>query len=198
MGGMGRIIATEHISLDGVVEAPGPGDIGDFPHKGWIFDFDRDEARDRYKLDEVLTAEVQLLGRVTYETMAAFWPEVDGPFAEKLNAMPKYVLSKTLERGDWTNSTVLRGDLVSEITRLRETVAGDILVYGSVQLVRGLLEHGLLDEVRPVDLPRAGRRACGCSARRPDMALELLDSRSTPNGVTLQVYRPTGRPRYAS
>ena len=90
---MGRIIATEHISLDGVVEAPGPGDIGDFRHKGWIFDFDREEGRDRYKLDEVLAAEALLLGRVTYETMAAYWPEVDGRFADRLNAMPKYVFS---------------------------------------------------------------------------------------------------------
>ncbi len=188
---MGRIIATEHISLDGVVEAPGPGDIGDFPHKGWIFDFDRDEARDRYKLDEVLTAEVQLLGRVTYETMAAFWPEVDGPFAEKLNAMPKYVLSKTLERGDWTNSTVLRGDLVSEITRLRETVAGDILVYGSVQLVRGLLEHGLLDEVRLLTYPvvlGGGMRLFG---EAPDkLPLRLVDSQTFGGGVVLLTYAP--------
>jgi dihydrofolate reductase len=89
---MGRIIATEHISLDGVVEAPGPGDIGDHPHKGWVFDFEPGETGERYKLDEALAAEVLLLGRVTYETMPGF----DGQFADKLNAMPKYVLSTTL------------------------------------------------------------------------------------------------------
>ena len=115
---MGRIIATEHISLDGVVEAPGPGDIGDHPHKGWVFDFEPGETGERYKLDEAPAAEVLLLGRVTYETMAAFWPGFDSPFADKLNAMPKYVLSTTLERADWTDSTILRGDLVTEVTRL--------------------------------------------------------------------------------
>jgi dihydrofolate reductase len=115
---MGGIIATEHISLDGVVEAPGPGDIGDHPHKGWVFDFEPGKTGERYKVDEALAAEVLLLGRVTHETMAAFWPGFDGPFADKLNAMPKYVLSTTLERADWTDSTILRGDLVTEVTRL--------------------------------------------------------------------------------
>jgi dihydrofolate reductase len=113
---MGGIIATEHISLDGVVEAPGPGDIGDHSHKGWVFDFEPGETGERYKLDEALAAEVLLLGRVTHETMAAFWPGLDG--RSRTAQREEAVLSTTLERADWTNSTILRGDLVTEVTRL--------------------------------------------------------------------------------
>lgn len=186
---MGRIIVTQHSSLDGVVEAPGPGDVEDYRHKGWIFDLDRDETGERYKLDEALAAEVLLLGRVTYETLGRFWPKADDPLADKLNAMPKYVLSTTLERADWTSSTVLRGDLVTEVTRLRETIAGDILVYGSIQLVQGLIEHGLFDELRLMTYPvllGSGRRLFGES---PDkLPLRLVDCRTFGGNVVLLSY----------
>jgi hypothetical protein len=114
---MGGIIATEHISLDGVVEAPGPGDIGDHPHKGWVFDFEPGETGERYKLDEALAAEFRLLGRVTHETMAAFWPGFDG----RSRTAQRDAEVRALDHArapDWTDSTILRGDLVTEVTRL--------------------------------------------------------------------------------
>jgi dihydrofolate reductase len=127
---MGSIVVTESISLDGVIDAPGPQDVEDFKYKGWAFDHDSGEEGDRWKLEELLESDAMLLGRVTCETFAAVWPEMSGPTADKLNAMPTYVVSSTLPAAEWTNSTVLDGDLITEVAKLRERINGVILVNG--------------------------------------------------------------------
>jgi dihydrofolate reductase len=145
---MGRIVVTEYLSLDSVMEAPGAQDVEDFEYKGWLFDYERGEEGDRFKLEETLESAALLLGRVTHETFAVAWPGMTGPMADKLNAMPKYVVSSPLTAAKWTNSTVLRGDLATEVTALRERIDGDIVVHGSATLVEGLIEHDLVDELR--------------------------------------------------
>ncbi|MFZ1154862.1 MAG: dihydrofolate reductase family protein, partial [Solirubrobacteraceae bacterium] len=143
---MGRIVITEFVSLDGVMEAPGGGE--DFEHAGWTFEIARGEEGDKFKLDEAFDAKALLLGRVTYEGFAAAWPSMEGEFADKFNSMPKYVVSSTLEKPEWNNSTVLKGDLVQGVSSLRETSDGDVVVHGSAQLAQALLEHDLVDELR--------------------------------------------------
>jgi dihydrofolate reductase len=140
---MGRIVVTEFMSLDGVVEDPGGAE--DFKYGGWSFEFARGEEGDKFKLDEALDSEALLLGRVTYEGFAAAWPSRDGEFADKFNDMPKYVVSSTLEDPEWNNSTVLRGDVMAEVSKLRRESSGDIVVHGSAQLVQTLIEHDLVD-----------------------------------------------------
>lgn len=150
---MGRIVVTEFVSLDGVMEDPGGAE--GFRHGGWTFEFSRGEDGDRFKLDELVDAEAQLLGRVTYEGFAAAWPSMEDEvgFAEKMNSMPKYVFSKTLGQAEWNNSTVLSGDFATEIARLRDRLDGDILVAGSAQLVQGLVANDLLDELHLMVFP---------------------------------------------
>src|ERR671919_1442069 len=149
--GVGRIVVTEFVSLDGVVEDPG-GSEG-FKYGGWSFEFSRGEEGDRFKLDETTGSEALLLGRRTYEGFAAAWPERDGDFADKFNTMPKYVVSSTLRDPEWTNSTVLSGDVVDEITKLKKEQDGDIVVHGSAQLVQSLIENDLVDELRLMVFP---------------------------------------------
>src|ERR1700735_2373641 len=149
---MRRIVVTEFLSLDGGMEAPGGSEGPEFG--GWTFKFDDPEGM-KYKLDEVSDHDAMLLGRVTYEGFASAWPgrtdEVG--FADKMNAMPKYVVSRTLEKADWNNSTVLSGDLATEVSALREQDGGDILVAGSATLVRGLIGADLVDEYRLMVFP---------------------------------------------
>jgi dihydrofolate reductase len=151
---MRRIVVTEFVSLDGVVEDPG-GSEGT-RHGGWSFKFSDPDGM-KYKLDETMEHEALLLGRITYEGFAQAWPgqtdEVG--FADKMNSMPKYVVSKTLTRADWDNTTILRGDLDQEVTALKEQDGGDILVPGSASLVRALTELGLVDEYRLMMFPIA-------------------------------------------
>ncbi len=157
---MGKLVATEFLTLDGVMEDPGGGES--FDRGGWAFQFDRGAEGDRFKMDELMAADAQLLGRVTYEGFAAAWPQMDGDeFGQKMNAMPKYVVSSTLHSADWTNSTVLSGELPAEISPLKERYAGDILIAGSARLVQALLALDLLDELRLMVFPvvlGAGRR----------------------------------------
>src|SRR5437773_6133839 len=148
---MGRIVITEFASLDGVVEDPGGSE--NFKYGGWSFEIDRGDEGNKFKLDETMSAEALLLGRVTYEGFAEAWPSREGEFADKFNIMPKYVVSSTLEDPEWNNSTVLRGDLVEEVSRLRDTAAGDVYVHGSAQLVQALVEHDLVDELRLMVFP---------------------------------------------
>ena len=149
---MRRIVVTEFISADGVIEDPGGAE--GFRHGGWSFQFNDPDGM-KYKLDETMDHEAMLLGRVTYEGFAQAWPgrtdEVG--FADKMNAMPKYVVSKTLTTADWNNSTILSGDLGQEVTALKEQDGGDILVAGSASLVRGLTDLGLVDEYRLMMFP---------------------------------------------
>jgi dihydrofolate reductase len=186
---MGRIVVTEFVSLDGVIEAPGGGE--DYRHGGWTFEIERGEEGDRFKLDELVEAEAQLLGRVTYEGFAAAWPtmEDDAGFAEKMNSMPKYVFSSTLESADWENSTILSGDFAEEVAKLKAEVDGVILVAGSAQLVQGLIEHDLIDELRLMVFPVAlgsGKRLFGeTEDKKP---LKLVDSQTLGDGIALLIY----------
>lgn len=186
---MGEIVVTEFVSLDGVMEDPGGAE--DFEHGGWTFDFDRGEG-DRFKLDEILEAEAQLLGRVTYEAFAKAWPTMEDPvgFADKMNAMPKYVVSSTLEEGSWNNSTVLRGDVAEEAAKLKREVDGVILVAGSAQLVQALIEHDLVDELRLMVFPvllGKGKRLFGETSGKK--RLRLVDSRAVGDGIAILVHR---------
>src|SRR5215213_8836801 len=145
---MRKLIVSEFVTLDGVMEAPG-GEEG-HPHSGWVFDF-MSEEQERYKLDEVMEAEALLLGRVTYEGFAGAWPGRGGPFADKMNGMSKYVVSTTLEDPEWENTTVMRD--VSDVARVKDQDGGAVLVAGSRTLVHGLMEHGLVDEFRLMIFP---------------------------------------------
>src|SRR5436309_4296036 len=133
---MGKIIVTEFVSLDGVIEDPGGSE--DFEYGGWTFEFDRGDEGNKFKLDETMESEALLLGRRTYEGFAAAWPEREGEFADKFNNMPKYVVSSTLKDPEWSNSTVLEGDLSDEVPNLRDKHAGNVVVHGSAQLVQAL------------------------------------------------------------
>jgi dihydrofolate reductase len=184
---MGRIVVTEFVSLDGVMQAPGGGE--DFKHAGWTFAIDRGAEGDKFKLDEALNAEALLLGRVTYEGFAAAWPSMEGEFADKFNGMPKYVISSTLTQASWNNSTLLSGDLVEEVTKLRETLAGEIVVNGSAQLVQALIEHDLIDELRLMLFPvilGSGKRLFGEASEKH--SLRLSDSKTVGDGVAILTY----------
>jgi dihydrofolate reductase len=188
---MGKIVVTEFVSLDGVMEDPGGAE--GYRHGGWTFEVDRGEEGDKFKLDELIEAEAQLLGRVTYEGFAAAWPAMeDGAgFAEKMNSMPKYVFSSTLREASWENTTILSGELADEAAKLRREVDGVILVAGSAQLVQGLLEHDLVDELRLMVFPvllGEGKRLFGdVSAKKP---LRLSDSKTLGAGIALLTYEP--------
>ena len=184
---MGRIVVTEFISLDGVIEAPG-GDE-DFKHAGWTFDIERGDEGNQFKLDETMSSAALLLGRRTYEGFAAAWPERDGEFADKFNTMPKYVVSSTLRDPAWTNTTVLDGDLVDEVTRLTKEQDGDIVVHGSAQLVQALVENDLVDEFHLMVFPvvlGAGKRLFGETTDKK--RLQLSSSTVVGDGVAMQVY----------
>jgi len=187
---MGRIVVTEFISLDGVIEAPGGGE--DYKHAGWTFEFDRGEEGDAFKLDEVLEADAQLLGRRTYEGFAAAWPNYSDEvgFANKMNSMPKYVVSKTLESADWNNSTILSGDLVEDVTKLKNEVDGVILVAGSAQLVQGLIAHDLVDELRLMVFPillGEGKRLWGEMSEKKQF--KLADTKTVGEGIAILIFR---------
>jgi dihydrofolate reductase len=186
---VGRIVVTEFVSLDGVMEDPGGAE--DFKHGGWSFEFARGDEGDRFKLDEALQAEALLLGRRTYEGFAAAWPSRQGEFADKFNSMPKYVVSSTLRDPRWTNSTVLDGDVVEEVAKLRGRLRGDVVVHGSAQLVQTLIEHDLVDELRLMVFPvvlGAGKRLFGDTSDRK--RLRLADSKMVGDGVAILIYTP--------
>jgi dihydrofolate reductase len=188
---MGRIIVTEFISVDGVVEDPGGSE--DFKHGGWAFKFSRGEDGDKFKLDETMDSEALLLGRVTYEGFAEAWPERDGEFADKFNNMPKYVVSSTLTDPEWNNSTVISADLPAEIAKLKDAHDGDIVVHGSAQLVHSLIEEGLVDELRLMVFPVVlgdGKRVFGETSDRQN--LKLTDSKAVGDGVAILVYERAG------
>ena len=188
---MGRIVVTEFISLDGVVEDPGGAES--FVHGGWSFEFDRGEDGDRFKLDETLSSQALLLGRVTYEGFAAAWPSREGEFADKFNHMPKYVVSSTIDDPEWENSTVLRGDLAEEVEQVKARHDGDVVVHGSAQLAQGLLERDLVDELRLMVFPvvlGAGKRLFGETSDKK--RLQLVDSKTVGDGVAVLTYRRQG------
>ncbi len=188
---MGRIVVTEFVSLDGVMEDPGGSE--NFGQGGWSFKISRGDEGDKFKLDEAFSSEALLLGRVTYEGFAEAWPSREGEFADKFNSMPKYVVSSTLDEPEWQNSTVLKGDVAEEVGKLKQEQDGDIVVHGSARLVQTLIEHDLVDELRLMVYPvvlGSGKRLFGdTSDGKP---LRLVDSKVVGDGVAILIYRPAG------
>jgi dihydrofolate reductase len=188
---MSRIVVTEFVSLDGVMEDPGGSE--NFKHGGWSFEFSRGEEGDKFKLDETMSSDALLLGRVTYEGFAAAWPsrQDEAGFADKFNSMPKYVVSSTLEDPEWNNSTVLKGDVVEEVKKLREQPGGDIVVHGSRQLAQTLLENDLVDELRLMVFPvilGSGKRLFGDTDDKK--TLRLVSAQTVGDGVSILIYEP--------
>jgi dihydrofolate reductase len=188
---LGKIIISENVSLDGVVQDP-TGDEG-FRFGGWfgqVGNRDREEWA-KVELDEALGAEALLLGRRTYEFFAARWPSRSGQWADRLNNLPKYVVSATLEDPDWNNSTVLTGDVVDEVSTLSRKVNGDIVVYASFQLVHTLIAHDLVDELRLMIYPfvlGVGKRLFGETSGKKHM--RLVDTRTVGDGLAFLTYQP--------
>jgi len=186
---MGKIVVTEFVSLDGVMEDPGGSEA--FKHGGWTFQIDRGEEGDRFKLDETMDTEALLLGRKTYEGFAEAWPQREGEFADKFNNMPKYVVSSTLKDPAWNNTTVIEGDLAEAVSKLRDELDGDIVVHGSAQLAQALIENGLVDELRLMVFPvvlGSGKRLFGETSDKH--SLKLSGSQFVGAGVAILTYQP--------
>jgi dihydrofolate reductase len=184
---MGRIVVTEFVSLDGVMEDP--GGVEGFKHGGWSFEFDRGDEGDGFKLDETLKSDALLLGRKTYEGFAEAWPSRDGEFADKFNSMPKYVVSSKLTDPGWNNTTVLGEDLRAAVTEAASRHDGDIVVHGSARLVQSLLEEDLVDELRLMIFPvilGTGKRLFGETGSKRTLALS--ESRTVGDGVAIMIY----------
>jgi dihydrofolate reductase len=188
---MGRIIVTEFVSVDGVMEDPGGAE--DFKYGGWSFEFSRGDEGDKFKLDETTDSAALLLGRATYEGFADAWPSREGEFADKFNSMPKYVVSSTLKDPEWTNTTVLEGDVAEAVRKLKDEIDGDIVVHGSAQLARTLLELDLVDRLHLMVFPvalGAGKRLFG--ETRDKKPLRLIDSKIVGDGVAILIYERAG------
>jgi dihydrofolate reductase len=189
---LGRIVATEFVTLDGVFEDPGGSE--DFEHGAWSFKFDRGDDGNKFKLDETLTADAQLLGRITYEGFAAAWPprEDEAGFAQKMNSMPKYVVSTTLQDPTWNNSTVIKENVPEEVAKLKDRYEGDIVIHGSGRLVRSLMEHGLVDELRLMVFPVVLGKGKRLFDEAPTTTFKLTDSKQVgSDGVTILTFVPT-------
>jgi len=186
---MGKIVVSENVTLDGVIQDPA-GDEG-FRHGGWVGLISNSPQLGKLALDEALGQEAFLLGRRSYEWLAARWPSRGGELADRLNSLPKYVVSSTLEHPAWNNSTVLSGDVVTEVSKLKQGFSGEIVVAGSFQLVHTLMEHGLVDELRlkifPVVLG-AGQRLFGPTDDKKPM--RLLDTQTVEGGIVYVTYQP--------
>ena len=186
---MGKIIISENISLDGVVQDP-TGEEG-FRLGGWFGRFGGKDIEEWAKvaLDEALRAEALLLGRRSDEWFAARWSARDGEWADRLNSLPKYVVSSTLDQAKWANSTVLKGDVVTEVSKLRQELDGDIVVYGSTRLVHTLMEHDLVDELRLTVYPvvlGSGERLFGETSDK--IPMRLISTQTVGDGLALLTY----------
>jgi dihydrofolate reductase len=185
---MGRIVVTEFISLDGVIEDPGGSE--DFKYGGWTFEISTGDEGMQFKVDETMNSDAMLLGRVTYEGFAEAWPERDGEFADRFNSMPKYVFSSTLRDPTWTNTTVLGGDLPAAVSEVNDRHDGDVVVHGSAQLAQGLLARDLVDELRLMVFPvvlGSGKRLFGpTDDKKP---LRLADTKVVGDGVAILTYQ---------
>src|SRR3712207_5650758 len=183
-----RIVVTEFVSLDGVMEAPG-GEPG-FKYPGWSFEFDRGDDGNQFKLDETQSADALLIGRRTYESFAGAWPQREGDFADKFNSMPKFVVSTTLVDPDWNNTTVLAGgDATAEVRKLKEEFDGELQVPGSHRLVQELIRSDLVDQINLMVFPvilGTGKKAFEETPER--RALRLKEARVVGDGVVGQVY----------
>src|SRR5687767_5135563 len=185
---MGKIVVTEFVSLDGVMQAPGGED---FKYKGWSFEFDRGDDGNQFKLDETMEADALLIGKRTYESFAGAWPEREGEFADKFNSMPKFLVSSTLTDPDWNNTTRLEGDVVEAVKKLRDEFDGTIQVPGSRQLVQDLVENDLVDEIHLMMFPvvlGTGKRVFGEYTDKKTM--KLVESKTVGEGIVILVYQP--------
>jgi dihydrofolate reductase len=188
---MGKIAVSQNVSLDGVMQSPGSTDVP-FKYRGWAVEFDGGPESDRFQLEQAQNAGALLLGRVTYEAMHAFWPTTEGEFADRLNELPKYVVSSTLTDLPW-NATVLGDDWPGVVARLRGELDGDVLVYGSRRLSRALIGMGLVDELRLLVYPvvlGAGDRLFGETEDK--IPLRLVESRPLQGGLVGMIYAPAG------
>jgi dihydrofolate reductase len=190
---MGDLVVTEFMTLDGVVQDP--GGTGEFDRGGWSFKFERGAEGDKFKFDELMASDAQLLGRVTYDGFAKAWPTIEaGEFGVKFNEMPKFVVSKTLKDAAWNNSTVLdSGDLAADVAMLKERFEGNILVSGSTQLVQSLLALDLVDELRLMVFPvvlGAGKRLFADGT--DTTTFELVETGQTGQASTLVFRRKNG------
>jgi len=185
---VGKLVVTEFVSLDGVMEAPGGED---FKYPGWSFAFDRGDDGNDFKLQETLETDVLLVGRVTYESFAGAWPSREGPFADKFNSMPKYVVSQTLEDPAWNNTTVLKGGAAQEARKLKQEIDGIVQVPGSLRLVQALIEADLVDELHLMVFPvvlGTGRRLFGETGEKSDW--RLAEAKPVgPDGVLVLIYQ---------
>lgn len=192
-----KLTTTTRISVDGVMQEDG---VGGFERTGWSMPHSDDESR-TFVEQVYQRADAYLFGRRTYDFFAGFWGSMDpdsSPFAAALNTKPKYVASNTLTEPRWGDTTVLSGDLAAAIAELKAKPSGELQVHGSGALTRWLLEHDLVDEMNLLTVPVVvGQGTRLFPASGPDIALELVDARAFPKGITLQVYRPAGRPQYA-
>jgi dihydrofolate reductase len=190
---MSRVVVSEFVSLDGIMEDPGGAE--GFEHGGWTFQYDRGPEGNKFKLDELSAADALLLGRVTYQGFAKAWPSItdEEGFADKMNSMRKYVVSTSMkdDEATWNNTTVIRSDVAAEVNRLKAQPGGDLLVAGSARLCHTLLEHGLVDEYRLMLFPivlGSGKRLFadpGATAK-----LVLTDARQAGSGIMLLTYQP--------
>jgi dihydrofolate reductase len=188
---MAKIVVTEFMSIDGVVEDPGGAE--DYKHSGWSFEISRGEEGDQFKLDETVETDALLLGRVTWQGFADAWPQREGEFADKFNSMPKYVVSSTLENPDWNNTTVLNGDVVEQVSKLKQEQDGMIAVHGSPTLAQTLIDNDLVDELHLMVFPvvlGTGKRMFGETADKK--LWRLAESRTVGDGVTIAVYERAG------
>jgi dihydrofolate reductase len=182
---MGKIIITEFVSLDGVMEDPGGAE--DYKHGGWAFEFSRGEEGDQFKVDETRNTAALLLGRATYEGFAEAWPSREGEFADLFNGLPKYVVSTTLKDPEWSNTTVVA---IDDLAKLKQDTDGDLVVHGSAQLAQTLLERDLVDELRLMVFPivlGAGKRLFGDPGEKKK--LRLADSKIVGDGVAILTYQ---------
>ena len=186
---MGKIVISENVSLDGVIEDP--AGVEGFRLGGWFFETDRGEDGEKFTLDKTLGTEALLLGRRSYEFFAATWPSRGGALADKMNGLPKYIVSSSLKDPDWNDSRVLKGDVVTEVSKLKQELDGEIVVLGSPQLARTLIEHDLVDELRlmthPFVLGTGERLFRETSDQKP---VCLVSIRTIGNSLALLTYQP--------
>jgi dihydrofolate reductase len=186
---MRRLVVSEFVTVDGVMQDPGGAE--GFDRSGWAFKFDRGPEGNKFKLDEVMASDALLLGRKTYEGFASAWPSMTGEFADKMNGMPKYVVSTTLKVADWNNSRLIKDNVQEEVSKLKAMPGGDILVAGSGRLVHTLIEHNLVDEYRLMVYPiilGSGKRLFNDTSDQH--ALRLVEARPVGSGVLILIYHP--------
>jgi dihydrofolate reductase len=185
---MRKLIVSEFVTLDGVMEDPGGADK--FIHGGWAFQFERGPEGDKFKLDEVMEAGALLLGRITYEGFAAAWPSRTGEFADKMNNMPKYIVTSTLKDAKWNNSKLIKNNILEEVSKLKAMPGDDILVAGSGQLVHLLMQHNLIDEYRLMVYPvilGSGKRFFRDGG---EVKLTFIETKLFGSGIALLRYHP--------